>query len=59
MITRNVIGVEINRSDVDRYNYSCEYGEFWDINGTLYRTQRRVPKNFIALSSRLVLVLLI
>ena len=36
-----------------------EYGEFWNINGTLYTTQRRVPTNFIALRSRLVLVLLI
>ena len=36
-----------------------EYGEFWNINGTLYSTQRRVPTNFIALRSRLVLVLLI
>ena len=36
-----------------------EYGEFWNINGTLYTTQRRVPTNFTALRSRLVLELLI
>ena len=37
----------------------CQNGEFWNINGTLHGTQRRVPTNFIALRSRLVLVLLI
>ena len=36
-----------------------EYGEFWNINGTLYTAQRRVPTNFTALRSRLVLELLI
>ena len=36
----------------------CQNGEFGNINGTLHGTQRRVPTNFIALRSRLVLVLL-
>ena len=37
----------------------CQNGEFWNINGILYSTRVRVPTNFIALRSRLVLVLLI
>ena len=32
-----------------------ECGEFWNLNGTLYTTQR-VPTNFIALRSRLVFI---
>ena len=61
LITRNVKAVEISRSDVDRYisSFAVKKGEFWNINGTLYSTQRRMPTNFIALRSRLVLVLLI
>ena len=57
MITRNVKAVEIRQSDAD-LPY-CQNGEFWIINGTLCSTQRRVPTNFMALRSRLVLVLLI
>ena len=59
VITRNVIGVEISRSDADRLQFQLcgQYGESCNINGTLYSTQRRVPTNFIALRSRLVLVL--
>ena len=61
VITRNVKTVEISRSDADplQFQLCCQNGEFWNINGTLHGTQRRVPTNFIALRSRLVLVLLI
>ena len=60
-MTGNVIGVKISRSDADRYNSSfvVNMANFGTVNGTLYSTQRRVPTNFIALRSRLVLVLLI
>ena len=59
VITRNVISMEISRSDADRLQFQLcgQYGESCNINGTLYSTQRRVPTNFIALRSRLVLVL--
>ena len=58
---RNVKAVELSRSDMERYNLQlcCQNGEFSNINGTLHGTQRRVPTNFIALRSGLVLVLLI
>ena len=57
MITKNVKAGEITQSDADLPYY--QNGEFWIINGTLCSTQRRVPTNFVALRSRLVLVLLI
>ena len=57
MITKNVKAGEIRQSDADLPYY--QNGEFWIINGTLCSTQRRVPTNFVALRSRLVLVLLI
>ena len=54
MITGNVKAVEISRSDADplQFQLCCQNGEFWNINGTLHGTQRRVPTNFIALRSR-------
>ena len=62
MITRNVKAVEISRSDADRYNssFSVKMANF----GTLTelctaRKEIRVPTNFIALRSRVVLVLLL
>ena len=42
------------RPDVD-LQLCSGYGEFWNINGTLYSMQRRVPTVFITLRSRLVL----
>ena len=58
MITRNVKAVEISRSDADRYNSSLavKMAKF----GTLAElcTARKETTNFIALRSRLVLVLL-
>ena len=61
MITRNVKAGEISRSVADplQFQLGCQNGEFWNINGALHGTQRRVPTNFIALRSRLILVLLI
>ena len=60
-MTRNVKAVEISQSDADRYNssFAVKMANFGTLNGTLHGTQRRVPTNFIASRSRLVLVLLI
>ena len=59
MITRNVKAVEISRPDADRYNSS--FAVKMANVGTLTElctARKGVPTNFIALRSRLVLVLL-
>ena len=55
---RQSCGNQSTRCRPLQFQLCCQNGEFWNINGTLYSTQRGVPTNFIALRSRLVLVLL-
>ena len=61
-MTRNVIGMEISRSDVDHYNYSFEVNMANFGLLTEFCTARKEecpPHNFITLRSRLFLALLI